>query len=581
MAQYNFMTSYGFVATSEIIRQYLGSGGTQSAFTTNFSELNKYELPAYTVYVRDSLIESYAETTKLFGFVRGTDTFEIRFGVNRMTSTSNGYYRYVLAVTFFKNGVRATSFNMSSALTSLKEIQFSSVISKPFTHFYLTYATQTANYNNTNCLIYDYNVTTINNYGSNISVSKGAFTIGFCTSNFLTTNTYNNCYPNPSSNNIRNVSVVFSVNSNQSSYLTQLNDYDTFIEYCLGKSVKYVGDDDISTSGGGFGTGQETSDTTEIPDTSDITDFNPTYDIANSTAFFTHYIMSISNLQSLATHLYDSSFINQINYMFKDRPLSCIVSLRRLPFQVSSDGTKNIYLGDVDTEISASVCKHSYQTVDCGTITIPEVWGSSLDYNPYTKISLVLPFARTVSLNVDDVMNGEIRVKYIVDILSGDFVVFVLVNQNAKTNVLYSYTGNCAIAYPLSAEDYTQRMLAGFNLLSSVAVGGMTGGMTGIVKGGINSVGNVISAKNVHEHSGSYNGNTGFMGILKPYAIIHRPIQSLPDKIENYKGFPSNIVATLSSLSGYTEVEDINLSVTATESEKKMIVNLLKEGVII
>lgn len=575
MPQYNFWTSQGFIQTSNLTKMYV-NGTSATSIQTNFLELYKYPLPDYTI---NTSAISYSNSTLLFGFNRGTYTFELKFHFQNTNDNYNNYRILRPWLQLYRNGT-AIRFD-SREIMNTTQIWVNRNDTKPITHFFLCQATSSSSYTNVgNFTIYPtYNGTSINSFGSTYSIYRGAFNLGFG-SNIALSNTYQNAF-NPSSNNIRIVQFQMYIDSRFTTDYTQLSDYDTHIEWYCGKSVKYVGDDDISTSGGGFGTGQEVSDTTTIPDTSDTSEFNPTYDIANSTSFFTHYIMSIANLQSLATHLYDSSFINQINYLFKDRPLSCITSLRRLPFEVSSDGTKNIFLGDVDTEISSNVCKHSYQTVDCGVITIPEVWGTALDYNPYTKISLVLPFARTVSLNVDDVMNGEIRVKYIVDILSGDFVVFVLVNQNGKTNVLYSYTGNCAIAYPLSAEDYTQRVQAGFNLLSSVAVGGITGGMPGIVKGGVNSVGNVISAKNVHEHSGNYNGNTGFMGILKPYAIIHRPIQSLPDKIENYKGFPSNIVSTLSSLSGYTEVEDINLSVTATESEKKMIVNLLKEGVII
>lgn len=577
----NFITSMGFVATSEIIKQHLGNTGTQTACTTNFSELNKYELPTYTVYVRDSLIESYAETTKLFGFVRGADTFEIRFGVNRMTSTSNGYYRYVLAVTFFKNGVRATSFNANSALTTLKEIQFNSVISKPFTHFYITYATQTALFDNTNCLIYDYNVTSINNYGSNINVVKGAFTIGFCTANFTFLNNYNNCYPNPSTNQVRNVSVVFSVNSNQSSYLTQISEYDTFIEYCLGKSVKYVGDTDISTTGGGFGTFDGSSDTNTIPDTNDTTDFETSNIIMANSGLFTTHIMDNSSLQSFASALWDNSITTLLSHLLVN-PLDVVISLKRLPVTLTSSTTKSIHLGITDTEINTPILTQQFVTVNCGAVHPHEFWGNSLDYSPNTKMMIYLPFIGIKNIDVDYYMSKELVVKYIIDVLSGDFVCFLQQTEtNIVQNVLATFTGNCAMQYPLSMPNYEQLIGAGATFVSKTVSGGVKGGQIGAVKGALTSVGNTIGSKPEYEKTGGYNANMGFCGIMKPYIIIERPQQSLPDKVEKYCGFPSNIVSKLSTLTGFTKVQDINLSVNCTLDEKNEIENLLKRGVII
>ena len=68
-----------------------------------------------------------------------------------------------------------------------------------------------------------------------------------------------------------------------------------------------------------------------------------------------------------------------------------------------------------------------------------------------------------------------------------------------------------------------------------------------------------------------------------PYLIIHRPIQSLAKTYAQNKGYTSNISATLSSLTGYTEVEYIHLTGIngATDSELNEIERLLKDGVII
>ena len=82
--------------------------------------------------------------------------------------------------------------------------------------------------------------------------------------------------------------------------------------------------------------------------------------------------------------------------------------------------------------------------------------------------------------------------------------------------------------------------------------------------------------------SGDLSGAVGLLDDFLPYLIIHRPIQSLAENFKSFKGYPSNITATLSSLKGYTEVEYIHLkNIKATDAEIEEIEALLKEGVII
>jgi hypothetical protein len=60
-----------------------------------------------------------------------------------------------------------------------------------------------------------------------------------------------------------------------------------------------------------------------------------------------------------------------------------------------------------------------------------------------------------------------------------------------------------------------------------------------------------------------------------------RPAVSHPKNYEKYKGRPSNITASLSSLRGYTEIDSIITSgfSTASSSEIEEIKSLLSSGV--
>ena len=582
MSSYNFMTSYGFVATSTITSSKHNSSGTQTYQEQKFSVLNKYQLPSYTIYVRDSYISLYSETTKLFGFTRGSDTWEYRFGVNRMTAQSNGYYRYLINLVLFKNGVYSTA--ISTYTTTQYEVQYSALQDRPFTHFYICQPTSTSNYNNFNFLVYDYTTAQINIHGSNTATPKGGFMIGFCNSGYGLNNSYNNTYPNPSSNGVRNVNYILLTTTGNVNNLTNISDYTTLIEWVCGKNVKYVGDDDVSVPGGGYGTGDNSTDNNPIPDTTDTTDFEATNVIMNASGLFTTHIMDSTAITNLVSKLWDNSITTALERLLGSKPLDVIISLKRLPLTLTSATTKNIYLGTTDTEINTPIVTSQYVTVNCGTLYPKEYWGNALDYSPSTKYFIYLPFIGIKSINVDWFQDKEISIKYIIDVLSGDFTCFLQQGETTDTfhqNVVATYTGNCAMQYPLSASDYSSMFIGGMSVLKGAAAGAVFGGSAGAVLGAATSAANTITMKPSYDMTGVYNANMGFCGIMKPYIIIERPIQSLPAQVEYYVGFPSNRVSTLSSLTGFTKVQDINLSVNCTLDEKNEIENLLKRGVII
>jgi hypothetical protein len=115
-------------------------------------------------------------------------------------------------------------------------------------------------------------------------------------------------------------------------------------------------------------------------------------------------------------------------------------------------------------------------------------------------------------------------------------------------------------------------MGAALGTAGSLAVG------SGLVSG---SAANMFgSMKGKIQKSGGISANSGALGIMTPYFIVTRPVQSVPETWQVDKGYPSNISAQLGTLTGYTEVSEINLECSGTEAEKKEIIDLLKKGVL-
>ena len=299
------------------------------------------------------------------------------------------------------------------------------------------------------------------------------------------------------------------------------------------------------------------------------------------------FLVDDTILTSLFGKLWDTNIFNILTQFQKlvDNPMDCIISLHCVPVTPSTQSANNIIIGSFDTGVIAPVISNQYITIDCGTYNLLEYWGSALDYNPYTKVSLYMPFVGIQELDVDDVMNNTVHIKYNIDLLTGD----CLCNVMCGRSVLYKFAGNLKQDIPLSAR--TSNLLlkgisGGAGAIAAGAMGGAVGGLTGAaiaIGGGLSSAASVTSSKIQTTRSGSLSGSVGLLDDFRPFFILHRPMQSLAQDFKAKKGYPSNITAVLNTLTGYTEVEYVHLTgiTGATDTELEEIESLLKEGVII
>ena len=281
--------------------------------------------------------------------------------------------------------------------------------------------------------------------------------------------------------------------------------------------------------------------------------------------------------------LWDANVFNPANWQKSiDDPMNAIVSLHALPVSPEVDGSTEIWIGNFGTGLTSPEVTSQYVAIDCGTLDIEEYWGSALDYSPYTRAEIYLPFCGVKDIAIEDIMNSTIHVMYHVDVLTGDCIAFV----KCGLSVLYHFKGNCKMQIPLMSRstDAMQTAIAGIGGIVGAAGAVATGGSSLLVAGtAISAASNVVSSK-VRTNKGSeLAGEASLMDDFIPYIIIHRPVQSLAKDYNKFKGYPSNITATLSSLTGYTEVEHIHLQniPNATDAEMNEIKSLLQQGVII
>lgn len=351
-----------------------------------------------------------------------------------------------------------------------------------------------------------------------------------------------------------------------------LNFYDTFkLDYVpVEPSTDPYSNGGESDTGGGTGTFDGTSvdvDFATLPTLSAV-----------DTGFITIYNPSLAQLQALATYMWSGLFdIDTFKKLFAD-PMQAILGLSIVPGPVPNGGSQTVKVGNISTGVTMTKAATQYIDIDCGTLNVEEFWGAYLDYEPYTKAEIYLPFIGVHQIAVDDIMNKAVHIKYHIDLLSGGCACEI----KCGGSVLYTFIGSCAVSIPVTGSDWTNLINGVLSAASAIGTMVATGGATAPAAAGEIASAAVNSLKPSIEKSGSIAGAGGLLAGKVPVLILTRPRQALPGKQNTFTGYPAFITRSLGAISGYTEVHSIRLSgIDGTESEIDEIEELLKGGVIL
>lgn len=299
-----------------------------------------------------------------------------------------------------------------------------------------------------------------------------------------------------------------------------------------------------------------------------------------ASALYSIYNPTLEQVNSLGAWLWSSNFIDQLLKLFSS-PMDAIIGLHKIYATPSTGGTQNIKVGYLDSGVSSKIVTEQYTTIDCGTVNCYEYFGNVLDYNPYTNIRLYLPFIGIIDLSNSDVMRSKINVVYHVDVLSGACLAEVKITRDGGGGTLYQYAGNACTTLPISSGSYMGVISSVSSVATRALAGFASGGALGAIASGATGVLNAQGTNVVH--SGGFSGNAGAMGCKKPYLIIERPQTETANNTATLIGYGSNLYTELSACKGFTMVKAVHVDTitTATENEKNLIEQALKQGVII
>lgn len=265
-------------------------------------------------------------------------------------------------------------------------------------------------------------------------------------------------------------------------------------------------------------------------------------------------------------------------------PLDYVVGLNIIPSQGLSIGSdRTIRFGFTNSGVSMPQLTSQYFVVDCGTLRFDTLCGDTfLDYAPYSKFSIYLPYVGIKEVDANDFVGHTIGVVYHGDVVTGGVTAYV----TKDGSVMYQYSGCCALNVPLSADGWGSTIAGAVQIATSLVAGGFAGGAAGVaesaVKGAAAAAANPSLLSPKVQHSGAVSGGAGCMGVQTPFVIREAVRFHTTAGMNSVSGYPSFYYKSLGSVSGYTVVLDVHLKgIPATSEEIAEIESLLKSGVVL
>lgn len=283
-----------------------------------------------------------------------------------------------------------------------------------------------------------------------------------------------------------------------------------------------------------------------------------------------------------------------------NNPIDFLIDCYYVPFSIT-----HFY----DT-INANLKFGSYQFPNTSYPAIKETNGNRLvlfnttfegvygDWRDFTQFNydLFLPFIGFVPLDVQKYLNKQVRCEMMFDISTHNLRYYLFVDDKITDR----FDGSVGINIPLMATDIVNKakhdrdikyglvsdaLSAGTQIGMGVTSADFGGMATGLV-GGINTIVNGVKKYQELNNRASSGVNGSFSSSMNVYDISYAYLRIterqmiLPSELNSVYNFPSYYIGTLSNLSGYCEIDDIQLKSNCTESEYNEIKTILKGGVI-
>lgn len=278
-------------------------------------------------------------------------------------------------------------------------------------------------------------------------------------------------------------------------------------------------------------------------------------------------------LKKLSQFLWTSDFFDNI-LLVNNSPIENIISLKALIGTVATTGTsQTLTLGNVTTTANVTPCNESI-TINVGSITLPRKYNNFLDFEPYTKVQIYLPFYGCAMLDSSLVIGRTISIKYIIDVITATAKIKII--HDSKT--LYEFKTTCGSDLPITSSNRASvemgYLSSGVGMGISIASGNVLGGLTS---------GLSMAQSQYHSStSGNVSGVLNFHDSRMITVLVDRPVYTELRNFNKTHGRVCNLSKTLRDLRGFTKcAENVQIPFNCLDEERTMIIEQLVNGVII
>ena len=318
----------------------------------------------------------------------------------------------------------------------------------------------------------------------------------------------------------------------------------------------------------------------EIPLPSD-----PAIGVTNA-GFINVYKPAINSLNNLGNILFPNpasasdivdAVIRICETLANQNLINYVIDCHVIPVAPVTGTNSTIKVGYRDTGISVPVVTSDYVNVSCGALNIREYFGGFADYVA-TRSKIYLPFIGFVDTRPEFWQAGTIAVDYKFNVIDGSFMAYIRSSSSKSqlsNTVIAQYAGNACMHFPLTGVNYSN-MVSG---IVGAAISTASKGASSLAENALSAANTIASGGDVQQSNG-YNSTAAILGVRKPYLMIERAVPSYAAKYMHDKGYPTNITANLANVSGFTIIDDIDLSgIPYTEAELTELKQLLADGV--
>lgn len=304
---------------------------------------------------------------------------------------------------------------------------------------------------------------------------------------------------------------------------------------------------------------------------------------SNASGGITYYCMTAGMLSQLMEYMFGGNWLDapltEVSLELQKElvnPFQYIVSCMAFPFDVFDAGfpTEMIKFGYWTSEMASYIIPGSgrYKNAFAG-VQVPRhpqsnIRGAYLNSAPFTRMSLSAYGFGTCALDPQDfVSNTQLSLNLLVDKYTGTGK--LRISNTGDGNTLFELNGQ--IGVPIQISQITQNLVnAGLSGVAT-AVSALAGNPLGVASGITSAVQSLMPQ--IHT-AGSVGSMVNF--IKKP--ILTMQFKNLVTVDNEHLGRPLMQRRTINTLSGYMQIENPDVDIPATATEKDTIMNFMRSG---